>query len=644
MIQKLSCCLKFFQQPLLILILATCFWACNQTPENKSQPQKNAKPVNEKEFVQQVIAMDTLTSAQARKFISEQLENFNAVSDKESNPVYRYYQGRQFLYNDEKDSALAAFEAMDTVKSSEDVKLLRNYRILLTNTPNGGVVPAEHVHKLIEEMRKAESSKSQLTFAFYELLARCYFQNNNLVSANEYSKKSFEQNPFKDHKKVQQRYHDISFLLAGRVNDFESMTMHNGEARRLAIETKDSLALARTYDNEARIFALKGQPQKGVESGRQFLNYLIKNNSVTTLAYNNLATSFVRANQPDSAIHYYHKAIDLMNKEPLENHVPYYYNGLKETYQKKGDYQNSLHAADSAYIITLRNLKRVEATKVAEIHEKYQSVKKDRDIHDLKRLNALSKKSIRQQRWILITIALVIIIALAWLATMYRQRLLRNKNALLKEENKRLSTDRKMLQAQLNPHFIFNSIANLQGLISAGENDLSSKYLSTFSKLLRDILDQSRKDFIPLEEEVQSISNYLNLQQMRFPELFDYEINIDSKIDKETLLIPPMLLQPFIENSIEHGFRNIGYKGKLEVNFFEEGDRLLIDILDNGVGIESPSKQNSNKTSLSRIILKERLEALFNNSANPARFVVEDRKEQGLQGVKVKLNLPKTWD
>ena len=635
---------KVFSTVFFVSCLLAIFLSCDNKSE-KREIVSNSKAYNSEEsFINYMVAMDTLSFEQTKNAVAVQLYELRNEPNKEYNAIYKYFQGRQFLYDNQKDSAIAAFEAMDTVAVSDDMKLLRNYRIIMTKIPQSGVVASEQVNKLLVEMRKAESANSVLTYAIYELLGRCYFQNDNIANAIMYSEKSFENNPYKTHRKVQQRYHDISFLLAARINDLGKMVLHNKEARRLAIETKDSLALARTFDNEARIYALEGKPEKSIESGRQYVKYLLRKNAVTQLAYNNLATSFVRAHQLDSAIYYYQKAIELMNNELVENHVPIHYNGLKEAYHKKHDYKNALLAADSAYTITLRNIKRAEVAKIEEVHEKYQSVKKDKDIHDLKKINILIEKSARQQRWMIISISLVIITALALLATMYRQRLLNNRNALLKEENRRLNTDRKMLQAQLNPHFIFNSIANLQGLISASNTDLASKYLSTFSKLLRDILEQSRKDFIPLEEEVQSIINYLNLQQMRFSGLFDYNIHIDSKIDKENLLIPPMLIQPFIENSIEHGFRNINYKGKLDVLFLEEEDRLLINILDNGRGIENHSGKEKNKTSLSRIILKERLEALFTDTNHPARFMVADRKEQGLKGVEIKISLPKTWD
>lgn len=131
---------------------------------------------------------------------------------------------------------------------------------------------------------------------------------------------------------------------------------------------------------------------------------------------------------------------------------------------------------------------------------------------------------------------------------------------------------------------------------------------------------------------------------MRFPNLFDYEIATSENIDSETMLIPPMLIQPFIENSIEHGFRNLGYKGFIKINFKIENEKLLVSIDDNGSGISENTTDLKQKKSLSRIILKERLEALFKSKGEDAHFEITDKKNFGGKGVLVEIVLPKILD
>ncbi len=121
-------------------------------------------------------------------------------------------------------------------------------------------------------------------------------------------------------------------------------------------------------------------------------------------------------------------------------------------------------------------------------------------------------------------------------------------------EKENLELEQKLLRSQMNPHFIFNALISIQNFIYSNDTVNADKFLAKFSRLLRLILNNSRTRFITIDDEVQTISNYLELQKLRFDNKFDYSINIDSAINTEDTLIPPMLAQPFIENSIEHGF------------------------------------------------------------------------------------------
>ena len=108
-------------------------------------------------------------------------------------------------------------------------------------------------------------------------------------------------------------------------------------------------------------------------------------------------------------------------------------------------------------------------------------------------------------------------------------------------------------RAQMNPHFMFNALAGLQVYIWNKDPVTANEYLASFSKLLRLILQNSRQEFVPVEKEIAAISNYLKLQSYLNKDKFDFQVNVDDEIDEESMLIPPMLAQPFIENSIEHG-------------------------------------------------------------------------------------------
>jgi two-component system LytT family sensor kinase len=171
----------------------------------------------------------------------------------------------------------------------------------------------------------------------------------------------------------------------------------------------------------------------------------------------------------------------------------------------------------------------------------------------------------------------------------------KNRNLVLQktsEEEKLIANNRILekeldaLRSQMNPHFLFNSLNSINDYIMHQEPRIASKYLTKFSKLMRTILNNSKKKFVTIQEELDAINLYMEMEQLRFSGKFDYELNIDSGIDKNALMIPAMLIQPYLENSVKHGIKHLTErKGLINVNIYQlENDRIKIQIIDNGVG------------------------------------------------------------
>lgn len=626
----------------IIILLFTA--SCKQ----KGAPQKNQQSIidtaHRKDYLSFIISLDTLSTADARKAVRKEDSLLRNTADSSIMPFYHYFRAGKYRQEKQWDSAMAEYQKMKGVRDGDEIELLKTYGILNQRIPSTGAVEAELMNQVLSAMKTAESAHSRLTYQFYDLMAKAYYQNSNENESLEYAERYYKHHPYKSHPVIMQRYYDISFLLASRLNDFDKMMLYNVQARNLANRTGDSLAIARTYDNEARIFVRQGQNEKALASSRKYIDYLARTNNLNEIAYNNLATSFVHNHQYDSAIRYFREAISLAQKGPKKMPSPVYYKGLVDAYKSKGDYASALQMADSAYEIETRDIRQIEAVKVAEIHEKYETEKKDRNIAELSSRNELNEKIIRQQRWTMVLGFLVFLGGLLVFYFIHRQYRLKEKNRLLQSENRRLNMEQKLLQAQLNPHFIFNSIANLQSLVASGDTKESVRYLSAFSGLLRNVLEQSRRDFIGLDEEITSLENYLQLNKMRFSGLFDYRINVDPHLYPENVLIPPMLVQPFVENAIEHGFRNIDYKGILTIFFKTDNQQMFITIEDNGKGMTIKEPGEQKKQSLAGIILKERLEVLFKSQGQYANFDIEDRKDSGGQGVAVHIVIPEIKD
>ena len=199
------------------------------------------------------------------------------------------------------------------------------------------------------------------------------------------------------------------------------------------------------------------------------------------------------------------------------------------------------------------------------------------------------------------------------------------EKAKLEMENHLLQLEQKARQLQMNPHFIFNALNSIQSLVTRKDFDGSRAYILKFGKLMRAVLDNSRKEMIPLEKEIDTLQKYLEMEQFCRDGKFDFKINTDG-IENDDLNIPPMLLQPFVENAILHGVAPLkDRRGLIEINFTENKNKLMVEIKDNGVGLnKSPDVGVEKKRSSAGIaVTRERIKILNGSLA------IKNNKENG---------------
>jgi ligand-binding sensor domain-containing protein len=230
------------------------------------------------------------------------------------------------------------------------------------------------------------------------------------------------------------------------------------------------------------------------------------------------------------------------------------------------------------------------------------------------------------------------VIALAGLALLLVIFLIILKTLKQREEEKRqlLNAEKRSLLSQMNPHFIFNSLNSIQHFIIQNDEVQANNYLTNFSGLIRRILDNSKKNLIPLNEEISTLTLYLSMEKLRFENEFEYQIIKDKNLDFFETMIPPMLLQPFVENAIWHGLMPLKSKGSLIVSFLAMGDYFQCRIEDNGIGREKSSLVKNKKdphTSLGIQNIKERIDLL--NKLNKKKIILtftDIRKPDGSTG------------
>jgi len=153
------------------------------------------------------------------------------------------------------------------------------------------------------------------------------------------------------------------------------------------------------------------------------------------------------------------------------------------------------------------------------------------------------------------------------------------------------------LQAQMNPHFIFNAINTIQGYILEKDEQEAYNYLAKFGKLIRSVLHHSQEKVLLLEHELEVLNLYVELEQLRFDNCFDYHLELKDNLDSESIYLPAMLLQPYVENAIWHGLVNLkdSRRGRLDVTLSQAQDVLLVQIRDNGIGRELAMSFNRNR-------------------------------------------------
>lgn len=250
-----------------------------------------------------------------------------------------------------------------------------------------------------------------------------------------------------------------------------------------------------------------------------------------------------------------------------------------------------------------------------EIRTKYDVDKKELENSQLKAQNESQKLILQKNRFILmlsLSVALLVILFV----------LLYNERRKTNLKYNALESEQRLLRSQMNPHFIFNAITTIQSFIFSHSPKEASRYLSAFASLMRQILESSKSEFIVIDDELKMLTNYFLLQQLRYPNKFNYRINVDDTIDRESTLIPPMLNQPLIENAIEHGLKSVDYLGEINIAYSLNNKSVMVEISDNGIGIlKGKSRIDSSHKSFALESIKKRLTIIHKTKSK--NFILE---------------------
>jgi hypothetical protein len=238
----------------------------------------------------------------------------------------------------------------------------------------------------------------------------------------------------------------------------------------------------------------------------------------------------------------------------------------------------------------------------------------------------------------------ILILLAAFLLVANRRRALKKEEEKLKLNRKLYEMETKVIKAQMNPHFMFNSLNTIQQFIITNENEKAQYYLSKFSRLIRKLLEHTTKDNINLADEIDLLNRYLEIESLRFNNIFKYDIETDKKIDAAKTFIPHFLIQPFVENAIWHGLLAKDGDKNLRISFELVNEyKLACTIDDNGVGRKnSEARPNPEKKSLAINFIQQRLDLMNKMMKGDFKINIIDKADEkgNSEGTKIVITLP----
>lgn len=409
-------------------------------------------------------------------------------------------------------------------------------------------------------------------------------------------------------------------------NDYYFSLAHTNRDRGLIYLKQDSIDLAEKCFHNAISFSAKGTKYrlKRVEiQATLFLSQvaLIKKNKKAALSFLYSALELAKTlKEPSIAQSVYKKLADYYFDDANYRQASI----LLKEYQNLNDSIQDIHNRDQEeFILQMEGISNL--------------------VNQLEDEQLIKAEIIKRRQWQLLASFFLVLILIATLIIYRRSNKRKSRELALILSN----LEYRALKTQMNPHFIFNAINSIQSLITASNNIESLRYISKFSKLLRSVLENSEKNLIPLEAELKNLRLYIELEHLRLNYRLDYEILVSEDIIPENEHVPPLILQPFVENSIWHGFpQKVGEK-KLKINVHAKKDILYCEIIDNGIGRKnSETMKRMRKPSDSKgvSITKKRLDilnrGLVNDSLNFEDLVEGDGKASG---TKVTLKIKRTY-
>ncbi|MBS7787439.1 tetratricopeptide repeat protein [Flavobacterium sp. CYK-55] len=459
-----------------------------------------------------------------------------------------------------------------------------------------------------------------------------YKSQSNLTKALEYLKQAVAIQEQIKEPNTAMTLTNIGVIYFER-HQYEPAKQYYEQAEKLFSQNNNPLGSALLANYWGDYFQKKQQSEQALSAYEKALNLYesMQNKFGASLALYNIAKLYAAQKQYNLAMPYVQKSLayaqnigvldQAYHSEKLLSEI---YAALHQTEASFAHYRNYIAARDS-----INNLENSKKFAQAEMNFEYQ--KKE----------ALLAEQNKRQR----LITLFIILGCAFLAVviilLYNKRQVKRRLTLQKEV---AEYEQKALHLQMNPHFVFNCLGAISSFIVQNGTDSALKYLSKFSKLMRLTLEYSKGSLIPIDKEIESLQNYLELEQLRFRHKFEFSISSSPKVEFN-MGIPPLLIQPFVENAILHGMVPKDGNGQIEIAFDVVDQQFICTVTDDGVGLSESKMLKENSVtahkSMALEITKKRLEIMESITSKSAQIEIEElNNEHQKAGTRVTLRLP----
>ena len=534
------------------------------------------------------------------------------------------YEDSEVTYNELKTRDLSNYEKVQVFQGLADVFLAKNEIEKAKTNYEKGLKIAEE--KSINEQIPDLNAK----------IANIYAKEGNLTKANTAISKTLEQ--------ASKLEAEPSLEVQQEVADFYNKTEQYDNEIKLRKEILENV------DKNSRNKVKRERSKNSLDIKEEEKE--IPKDSLTSQKLNyKIGNAYLLKEDYSEAIEYLKKSIKEADKKEDFEVKKHATRKLSEVYYTVGEYIEALktyrdfvEVVDTLYLKKEQEIYQIQrlSNKITENQSRIAILEKDKELSESKLDVAYKDKELtieRNKQQQLIIYSLLLGLVLMSLLSYYSHR----ANQKQKLANNLLAL--KSMRSQMNPHFIFNALNSVNSFIAVNDERNANRYLSEFSVLMRSVLENSDEDFIPFTKEIELLELYVKLEHNRFQDKFEYTIEVDESIDLDEYKIPPMLLQPYIENAIWHGLRYKKEKGSLRISVDKESDETIkITIQDNGIGreksMEMKTKNQLKQKSKGMSTIKNRIAILNDMYQDKVAVQISNVFEDG-SGTKVEVTLKK---